>query len=187
MLTGKNDVFDAFVRDMVALMDENRADEAQLIARGRQRLAALVASDAWLPAEYRQTDPVQYRQYLLHRDADRGFTVLSVAWGRGQYATPHNHKVWGIIGQLHGAELTQTYDDPQPGRPLVLRSSCVLRPGETTAISPTLGDVHDVRNVGDGDSVSIHVYGGDLAALARLRNRFDAATGAVTPFLAQYH
>lgn len=187
MLAQTNEVFAAFVLRMEALIAKSNGDEPQILERGQKLLAELVASDAWLPLEYQMTDPKQYRQYLLHRDPDRGFTVLSVAWGVGQYATPHNHKVWGLIGQLHGSELTRTYKDPKPGRPLELASSLVLRPGETTAVSPSVGDVHDVRNVGHGDSVSIHVYGGDLAALARLRNRFDPETGAVTPFIAQYH
>lgn len=187
MLAETSEVFAAFVRRMETLMEASRGDEARLIVEGQQLLAQLVASEAWLPAEYMQTDLKQYRQYLLHRDTLKGFTVLSVAWGAGQYATPHNHKVWGLIGQLRGAELTRTYEDPRPGEPLTLQSSRVLRPGETTAVSPSIGDVHDVRNVGEGDSVSIHVYGGDLAGLARLRNRFDVETGAVTPFVTQYH
>lgn len=180
-------IFTDFVRDMVSLVEEAAGDETRILLQGRSRLAQLVASDAWLPPEYRTTHPERFTQYMLHRDVDKGFTVLCVAWGRGQYSSPHNHKTWGIIGQLHGAELTRTFEDPQPGQPLRLRSECLLRPGETTSISPSSGDVHDVRNVAEGASVSIHVYGADLARLASSRNRFDEATGAVIPFLERYH
>ncbi|MGE4242138.1 cysteine dioxygenase [Ramlibacter sp.] len=185
MLSG-NPTFDSFLRDMEALLDEAGDDEPRLLAQGQQRLAQLVAEDAWLPAKYLEAEPEKFTQYLLHRDTRKGFTVLCVSWGPGGWSSPHDHKTWGLIGQLRGAESTRVYRDAVAGQPLVLQSECVLRPGETTAVSPTLGDIHEVRNVFDGDSVSIHVYGADLASLAPLRRRYDEATGATTPFVASY-
>jgi 3-mercaptopropionate dioxygenase len=185
MLT-ENPTFDAFLRDLEALIDAVQGDEPRILRDGQRRLAQLVSSDAWLPARYLEARPGEYTQYLLHRDPVRGITVLSVSWGPGGWSGPHDHKTWGLIGQLRGQESTRTYRDPVPGRPLELQSECLLRPGETTAVSPAIGDVHEVRNAWDGDSVSIHVYGADLARLAPLRSRWDAVTGVRTGFVTQY-
>lgn len=185
MLTG-SPKFDAFVSEMVALIGAAGNDEQRILLDGQRLLAQLVAGDEWLPARYLEARPGEYTQYLLHRDAERGFTVLSVSWGPGGWSGPHDHKTWGLIGQLRGQESTRTYCNPVAGQPLVLQSECLLQPGQTTAVSPTIGDVHEVRNAWDGDSVSIHVYGEELARLAPLRSRYDAATGAVEPFVADY-
>ena len=186
MLTG-NVVFDAFVEQMSELIQASNGYEPDILSKGQLLLGTLVATDTWLPSKFAESHPDQFRQYLLHRDRDKRFSIISVVFAPGQGATPHNHTVWGLIGQLRGAELTRHYEDPKPGEALKLRSECVLKPGQTAAVSPTIGDIHDVSNVADGISVSIHVYGADLGSIARYRSRFDADSGAVTPFTSSYH
>lgn len=186
MLVG-NPVFNAFLSKMDALIAASGGREADVVDEGKRVLAELVADDSWLPDDLAQAHPDRFTQYMLYREPEGRFTVLGVVWGPGQSATPHNHTIWGLVGQLRGAEATRVYEDPEPGLPLRVRSEIVLRPGETTVVSPTLGDVHDVRNVSDGISISIHVYGGDLESLASRRNRYDVASGAATPFEAAYH
>ncbi len=182
-----NPIFDSFVARMTALMEDAGDDEARVVGEGQGLLAELVSSDTWLPDEFACAHPDHFKQYMLHRDVEKGFTILCVVWSKGQSAAPHDHTVWGLIGQLRGAERTRVYDRPQVGQPMAPRGDVVLHPGETTALSPRLGDIHDVANVADGVSISIHVYGGDLEALAARRNRYDAATGATMPFIATYH
>lgn len=184
MLVG-NTVFDNFVATMKSLVKECDGREQEIIDRGRKELAKLVSDDTWLPKQYAEPDPKTFKQYMLFKDDD--FTVLCVVWGPGQSAGPHDHTVWGIIGQLRGAEMTRDYFDPEPGRPLQIRSESTLLPGQTAAVSPSIGDIHDVTNVADGISISIHAYGGDLSSLAPRRRRFDAATGDLMPFKSSYH
>lgn len=186
MLTG-NPVFDAFVRDMHGVMDVAGGDEALLLDRGRALVAALVADDGWLPEDYAQPHPEHFKQYVLHRDGERGFTVMSVVWNKGQSAMAHDHKTWGIIGQLRGAEREREYEDPVPGEPLKLRAETVMHPGDTCVVSPDTGDIHDVANAFDGVSVSIHVYGADLPSLADRRHRYEVATGEAIPFITTYY
>lgn len=184
MLVG-NAKFDAFLARMAAVIDEGGSDEAHVIEHGRKVLADLVAVDDWLPAAFAEPHPEHFKQYMLHKEPR--FTVLCVVWGPNQSAIPHDHTVWGLIGQLRGAERTRNYEDPVPGQPLVLRSEEVLRPGETSVVAPSVGDVHDVENAIDGVSVSIHVYGGDLSSLADRRHRYDAESGKAIPFITSYY
>jgi 3-mercaptopropionate dioxygenase len=52
------------VSDPTALANAN-ADEAELLGRAGASLRNLVSVDDWLPPEFAEPDPVQYRQYLL--------------------------------------------------------------------------------------------------------------------------
>jgi 3-mercaptopropionate dioxygenase len=61
----------------------------------------------------------------------------------------------------------------------------VLRPGQVTAVSPRLGDIHVVANaLADRPSISIHLYGGNIGTARR--HCFDPATGAVAEFVSGY-
>lgn len=181
MLT-ESPVFDAFVRDMTALVRQAQGDEARILQQGRELLGALVARDDWLPPRFSEMNAGHFMQYLLHEDNTVPLSIISAVWGPGQSATPHNHTTWGVIGQLRGAELTREYEPPRDGLALNLRSESVLLPGQTAVVSPTVGDVHEVKNVADGVSVSIHVYGAYLPAIEHRRRRFDATTGVARPF-----
>jgi 3-mercaptopropionate dioxygenase len=182
-----NVTLDRFVQRMDTLIAESNGDEARILDEGQHLLRELVASDDWLPDDYAQPDADRFKQYVLHNVPGKDFTILCVVWGPGQAATPHNHTVWGMVGQLRGAELNRSYETPVAGEPMRLRSETTLMPGQTIALSPRIGDIHDVTNVADGVSVSIHVYGGDLERVAHRRNRFDAQTGEALPFHAQYY
>ena len=185
MLTD-NPMFERFLDDVRNLL-AGVPDEAAMLQRGRAIMARLVAGEDWLPDDFTVPHPEHFKQYMLHREPDGSFTVLGVVWGPGQSATPHDHTIWGIVGQLRGAERTRVYESAGQGNPLRTLSSVTLAPGDTTIVSPASGDIHDVENVGDGVAISIHLYGGDLERLASRRSRFDAATGAMTPFEASYH
>lgn len=179
--------FDRFLAGFEKVLSTDTADEVQILDRSRALMAELVEHDDWLPSEFAESDPKSFKQYMLHRDPDGRFTVLCVVWGPNQKAGAHDHSIWGVVGQLRGAERTREYDLPAPGEPLVLRHEEILRPGETCVVSPALGDIHDVSNASDGVSISIHAYGGDLSKVADRRSRYDPTSGKVTPFEASYH
>ena len=182
----QNDRFDRFLSAMAVLLERPDVDEAAIIRKGRAVLADLVSEDSWYPDAFAQPDPHRFKQYMLHRD-EMGLTVLGVVWGPGQSAPPHNHTIWGLVGQLRGTEATRMYERPLGGGPLQMVEEHVLNPGQTTALSPTIGDIHDVRNVGPDVAVSIHVYGGDLESLSYRRSRYVVETGAIIPFATEYH
>src|SRR3984957_9455256 len=72
-----------FVGELTSLADVG-ADEATVIKRGGAALRALVAVDDWLPPEFAEPHPEQYRQYLLYCDPWEPFSVVSFVWGPGQ-------------------------------------------------------------------------------------------------------
>ncbi len=76
--------------------------------------------------------------------------------------------MWGLVGVLRGAELSQRFRIPDAGGPIALGPPDRLEAGAVEAVSPTIGDVHRVANAYDDRvSVSIHVYGADIGAVQR--------------------
>ena len=60
-----------------------------------------------------------------------------------------------------------------------------LEPGQIEQVSPTIGDIHVVRNaLPDQPSISIHVYGANIGAVRR--HVFDPETGEPSLFVSGY-
>lgn len=175
-----------FITGMTHLIDEDAHDEARILKAGRQMLGELVAVDDWLPDFCAEPHPDHYCQYLLHCDPLERFSVVSFVWGPGQGTPIHDHTVWGMIGMLRGAEVAQSFTLGPAGSPPLAGRIDRLEPGTVEAVSPTIGDVHQVRNAHpDRPSISIHVYGANIGAVHR--HVFDAATGAVKEFVSGYN
>jgi predicted metal-dependent enzyme (double-stranded beta helix superfamily) len=178
----RTDRFDTFVSSVSTLLAETD-DEADILQRGGALLADLVAVDGWLPDAYATPGARGYTQYLLYRDPGARFSVVSFVWGPGQGTPVHDHTVWGLVGVLRGAELCQAYDR-DAGALRAIGPAERLEAGQVAAVSPRIGDIHQVSNaLQDRPSVSIHVYGGDIGAIRR--STFDP-TGAAKPFVSGY-
>src|ERR1700761_8007855 len=133
-----------FVGELTRLVDIGAA-EPQLLKEGGAALNALVSSDDWLPAEFAEPHPEQYRQYLLYCDPWERFCVISFVWGPGQRTPIHDHTVWGLIGMLRGSEVSRNYATEACGR-LASIGADTLVPGDVAAVSPEIGDIHQVEN-----------------------------------------
>lgn len=169
------------VRGFEALLDR-AAEEAEILDHGRRLVAELIAKDDWLPDSHARPDAVRYRQYLLHRDADARFSIVSFVWGPGQATPIHDHTVWGLVGVLRGAEISERFAETESGLHWIATDR--LEAGEVDAVSPSIGDIHRVANAhSDRVSISIHVYGADIGAVER--HIFDAA-GNARPFVSGY-
>lgn len=173
-----------FVVGMTRLV-ERTADEPTILAEGRTLLKTLLADDRWLPDAFAAAEPGAYRQYLLHCDPLERFSVVSFVWGPGARTPVHDHTVWGLVGQLRGKEACREYAPDGPARVVDCGREHTMTPGMVEAVSPTVGDWHVVSNARtDGDSVSIHVYGGNIGAVRR--HRVDEASGAIVEFISGY-
>ena len=161
-----------FIGALGNLVDQT-TDEDLILAEGGRLLAGLIARDDWLPDDYAQPDPARYQQYLLHCDSRERFSVVSFVWGPGQATPVHDHTVWGLVGVLRGAELSQRFER-RAGAFAAIGPVHRLERGEVEAVSPSVGDVHQVTNAFDDRvSISIHVYGANIGAVERAT--YDAA------------
>lgn len=174
-----------YVQAMTRLIEAAGDDEARIIADGRKYLGDLVAQDDWLPETFAKPHPEHYQQYLLHCDPLERFSVVSFVWGPGQKTPVHDHTVWGLIGMLRGSERSTAFAPAADGKSYVEGETELLKPGDVSAVSPRIGDIHQVANeLADTVSISIHTYGANIGAVRR--HVFDAKTGAAKDFVSGY-
>jgi predicted metal-dependent enzyme (double-stranded beta helix superfamily) len=90
-----------------------------------------------------------------------------------------------MIGMLRGSEEAIRYGRTEPTDPLQPYETAVLNQGDIDLVSPTLGDVHRVRNVYDDRvSISIHVYGANIGSVRR--HVYDDTTGNAKEFVSGF-
>ena len=174
-----------FVAAMTRLVEAGPPDEARLLEGAQPLMKALVAHDDWLPEPMAAAHPQYYQQHLLYGDPLDHFSLVSFVWGPGQKTPVHDHTVWGVIGMLRGTECAQRYTRDAQGRIVASGAEATLRPGDIDTVSPTLGDIHVVRNgLDDQVSISIHLYGGNIGRISR--HVFVPGTETVKDFVSGY-
>ena len=174
-----------FVLAFTRLVDAAGGKEDRLLDEGGKLLGELVRHDDWLPEEWAKPHPEYYQQHLLYCDPLERFSVVSFVWGPGQKTPVHDHTVWGLIGVLRGAETCRRFSFADTGKPMVAGDAQHAPVGTVECVSPTVGDLHEVANAYDDRvSVSIHVYGANIGAVAR--HVYDAATGKEKDFVSGY-
>jgi predicted metal-dependent enzyme (double-stranded beta helix superfamily) len=173
-----------FVVGIARLVSGEARGEEYVLANAKALMSELVAVDDWLDDEMARPDKKYYQQHLLYGDPLDRFSVVSFVWGPGQQTPVHNHTVWGVIGMLRGAEYGQRYAMRDQGLVAVGKEER-LDVGQVEAVSPVVGDIHQVRNAfADAVSISIHVYGGNIGKIQR--SVFEAGSQVTKPFVSGY-
>ena len=157
-----------FISDADRLLDDPRAIGT--------RLGALLAHDGWLAPEHRVPDEERYRQHLLHVSPCRRLSIVALVWLPGQRTPIHDHVSWCVVGVYEGRERETRYRavEVDGERGLQAVGSVDARPGHVEVIVPSVEDIHSVTAVGEGPTISIHVYGADIERLgSSIYRRFD--------------
>lgn len=171
-----------FIATATRLAGDTALDDSPAL---RAAFQDLITHDDWLPDVCTQPDAQYYQQYLLHCDPLERFCLISFVWGPGQSTPVHDHEVWGYVGMLRGAEINQKYLRASDGQIRVDGAPSTLQPGDLAVLSPEEGDIHQVTNAfNDRVSISVHMYGGNLAGVAR--HVYDPLTGQAKPFVSGY-
>ena len=161
-----------------------------IVDRIEPLLHALVMDHDWLDQKFQRAIPKKpYSQYLLHRPADKSFSVVSFVWRPDNGSPVHDHCTWGVIGQHAGEEEETRFrrldDGSNPESAHIEKASVgVFRPGDVSHVYPPERDVHQIWNRTTTPTVSVHVYGGDIGA--QQRHTFDAESGRISPFVSGY-
>jgi predicted metal-dependent enzyme (double-stranded beta helix superfamily) len=188
------------VPEIRALIGETRrvsaelVDPADRVAALKPAFSTLLAAEGWLPHEYESPDVKSgmgsgIGQYALYRAEDGSLTLFSLVIPAGAETPVHDHLAWGLIGVYRGRQVETVYrrlddgaDDARAD--LEVARTQTMDAGEFYALLPPQDDIHYVRTVSDGPSVSIHLLANDTACV--WRHRFEPATGAVKAFRSGY-
>ena len=117
-----------------------------------------------LPPRLRRGDPAGYRSHLLYAEPDGSFSIAAMVWLPGQQTVIHDHVAWCVTAVLQGREYEEVFALTADGRALELAARNVNPAGAVCGFAPP-GDIHRVRNTGDGVAISMHVYGADISRL----------------------
>ena len=160
----------------------------------RPAFAKLLAADDWLPKEYGEPDLKSgmgggIGQYALYRAENGSLCLFSLVIPAGAQTPIHDHLAWGLIGVYRGVQDETVYRRLDDGTDeavakLEIARRQTVKQGDFYTLLPPLDDIHYVKTVSDTPSISIHLLANDTACVTR--HRFDAATGAVTPFRSGY-
>lgn len=159
-------------------------EDVDLIQSFIPEFRRLLHLNDWLPSSYRQPNPERYQQFLLYRDPEDHFSIVSFVWDKGQTTPIHNHEVWGVVGVLQGEEISQRYQRNALGHFEITGEPDHLKVGEIDFFTPASGDVHQVSNaLSDQVSISIHIYGADIGKVERYTFALD---GTAKRFISGY-
>ncbi|MCZ4314396.1 cysteine dioxygenase [Comamonadaceae bacterium G21597-S1] len=174
-----------FVQRMTRLVEQRPIAEEQLLEQAAPLMRELVSHDDWLPGTMAVPDTRYYQQHLLYGDPLDRFSLVSFVWGPGQKTPIHDHTVWGIIAMLRGAECARRFSRDSRGALVADANEEQLAPGDLDLVSPSIGDIHQVRNAFDDRvSISIHLYGGNIGRIER--HAYSPDTGVAKPFVSGY-
>jgi 3-mercaptopropionate dioxygenase len=125
----------------------------------------------------REGDPAGYRCHLMHAEPDGSFSIVAMVWLPGQVTSIHDHVTWCVFGVLAGVEHEELFTLADDSRRLIRVGSADNRTGEVSGFAPP-GDIHRVRNTGEGVTISLHVYGADISRLGgSIRREYNLPAG----------
>jgi predicted metal-dependent enzyme (double-stranded beta helix superfamily) len=152
-----------FIWDIQSMV-ELEASERELLWIGRDLMTRLLASDDWLPAAFAAADLAFARQFQVYRDGLDRFTVVSSVLSPGASLHVRQQSVWEIMGVVRGMVIRR----PEDARAQPRGDARSLPPGGVDVRPSGQGDAMRLANaLADAVSISVHVYGGELAGLAR--------------------
>ena len=116
-------------------------------------------------------DPAGYRTHLVHAEPDGSFSVIVMVLRPGQATPIHDHLTWCVTAVLQGAEYEEIFAVRGDHLEVLARNQNPV--GAVSGFAPP-GDIHQVRNGGDGIAVSMHVYGTDITRVgSSVRRVYD--------------
>ncbi|HEY7062374.1 MAG TPA: cysteine dioxygenase family protein [Chloroflexota bacterium] len=155
-----------FVRT-VDLLVGRELPQPTLLAELTPEFRRVLAEPALLDPRHCCPPAGSYVQHTLHGDPAGRFSLVALVW-RPCSATPiHDHHAWGLAGVYRGRELETRFvwcdrSGTTPGlRAEEKREACA---GEVLPIVPP-SDIHRVLSPGPLPTISLHLYGLDVAAL----------------------
>lgn len=99
-------------------------------------------------------------RYLLYKDPTFGFVVMMLVWNRGQATPIHAHGTWGVEAVIKNKVRVTSYAcDERDAREV---GSVVLPTGAVAYVLPPDADIHKVEHFGDGQAITVHIYGKEL-------------------------
>lgn len=167
--------FERFIATMDVLVEGE--SDPHVIAEGTgQALGRLLGFPEFLEDRFRVPDENGYRQYVVHVHPQGLYSIVSLVWLPGQSTPIHDHRCWCVVGVLEGREQESRYTlHHQDGVEwLVEGKGTYFTPGDVCVLVPPDEDIHRVGNADQSATISMHIYGANIAEVGTsINRRFD--------------
>jgi predicted metal-dependent enzyme (double-stranded beta helix superfamily) len=119
-----------------------------------------------LPPEFTVPAEGHYARRLLHKDDEKGYSIVVMTWGPGQKTPIHDHSgMWCVEGVWGGSIDVQQYELTQKEEGhyrFEARNSYEAGVGSAGCLIPPY-EFHSISNACDQTAaVSLHIYGGEM-------------------------
>jgi 3-mercaptopropionate dioxygenase len=123
---------------------------------------------------YLAGDPSGYRTYLVHAEHDGCFSIVLMVMRPGQRTPVHDHLTWCVTAVLQGTEYEEIFALRDGYLEVVARNQNEV--GTVSGFAPP-GDIHQVSHEGEGNAISMHVYGTDITRVgSSIRREYPLPT-----------
>jgi 3-mercaptopropionate dioxygenase len=173
-LTGNLSGLAAGVRDVTRRPSDWAETADRAAAALARRLPTGAEVQAVLPGG---PEPDHVRSQVLHVEPDGSFSIVALLLRPGQATVIHDHVTWCAVAVIDGLEREDLFALDETSHRLTPAGSSINRPGDVSGFAPP-GDIHRVTNIGDGLSISINVYGTDIARIgSSVRRTYEQPAG----------
>lgn len=130
-----------------------------------------------LPPELTRQVEGHYARRLVHRDDEKGYSIVVMTWAPGQRTPIHDHSgMWCVEGVWGGSIDVQQYERTDSGGDGIRfepRNSYEAGVGSAGCLIPPY-EYHSISNACDGTTaVSLHIYGGEMACCSVFERQED--------------
>jgi 3-mercaptopropionate dioxygenase len=152
-------------------------DPAKVAEQASVQLADLLAHPEAIGEQHRVSSADCYRQHVVHVHPEGRYSLVALVWRPGQATPIHDHRCWCVVGVLEGEEEERRYHlvEHDGEQVLVLKGTHRNGRGAISSLVPPDENIHAVSNSSGDLTLSLHVYGDDIAACGSSINHvFDA-------------
>ena len=173
-----------YIEDLRRITREE-TDDKNIVKRVAPLAQKLIVTPGFIKDEYYKCDEGQgFGVHLLHEEEDHSNAVFMLAWLPDHGTPPHNHKTWGVVVGIEGAERETWWrrldDGSKPGyAELERQSENTVEPSQVSCVLPE--DIHTVWNETDNVSLSLHTYGKHINFTGR--SEFDTKARTEQKFI----
>jgi predicted metal-dependent enzyme (double-stranded beta helix superfamily) len=143
------------------------ADPATRAAAAAEQLRELLAHPEAIGSQHRVPARDSYQQHVVHVHPEGCYSLVALVWRPGQATPIHDHRCWCVVGVLEGEENEERFHLVEQGsrKALLLTGNERQPAGSVCTLVPPQENIHRVSSAaGVGLTVSLHVYGDDIAS-----------------------
>lgn len=133
------------------------------LRKARAVLRDFVERPEQVPFADLRRDPAAYTRTLLF--GDERLSIWAIVWPPGSATSIHDHHCSCCFGVVRGALEERWFDALDETRAAVTRVA-TREPGFTACMLPSGPNIHQMRNRGEEEAVTVHIYGFDHARKA---------------------